>query len=123
MEAKNINSSFFKKPYISLESTDLEKSSNIEKVICILVWLIIQTLGNFLIIGIIQYERFGGDPLKRRITDQVKKGKIVWVFLDNFLLYFQAFHNEFHSPCNTKRHKPKYAFGICFDTLEYWILV
>ena len=75
MEAKNINSSFFKKPYISLESTDLEKSSNIEKVICILVWLIIQTLGNFLIIGIIQYERFGGDPLKRRITDQVKKKK------------------------------------------------
>ena len=71
MEAKNNNSSFFQKPYISLESTELEKSSNIEKVICILVWLIIQTLGNFLILGIIQYERFGGDPLKRRITDQV----------------------------------------------------
>ena len=75
MEAKNINNSFFQKPYISLESTDLENSSSIEKVICILVWLIIQTLGNFLIVGIIQYERFGGDPLKRRITDQVIYGK------------------------------------------------
>ena len=64
MEAKNNNSSFFQKPYISLESTELEKSSNFEKVICILVWLIIQTLGNFLILGIIQYERFGGDPLR-----------------------------------------------------------
>ena len=75
MEAKHINNSFFQKPYISLESTELEKSSSIEKVICILVWLIIQTLGNFLIVGIIQYERFGGDPLKRRITDQVICGK------------------------------------------------
>ena len=76
MEAKNISNRFFQKqPYISLESTELEKSSNIEKVICVLVWLIIQILGNFLILGIIQYERFGGDPLKRRITDQVICGK------------------------------------------------
>ena len=95
MEAKNINSSFFKKPYISLESTDLEKSSNIEKVICILVWLIIQTLGNFLIIGIIQNERFGGDPLKRRITDQVKKGKKVCFFLIIFCCIFKLFTMSF----------------------------
>ena len=95
MEAKNINSSFFKKPYISLESTDLEKSSNIEKVICIIVWLIIQTLGNFLIIGIIQYERFGGDPLKRRITDQVKKGKKVFFFLIIFCCIFKLFTMSF----------------------------
>ena len=71
MEAKNISNTFLQNTFISMESTELDKSSDTEKIICIVVWLIIQIFGNFLIIGIIQYERFGGDPLKRRITDQV----------------------------------------------------
>ena len=56
-----------------LESMDLEKCSVFEKVVCILVWLIIEVLVNGCIIGIIQFDRLGGDPLKRRITDQVSK--------------------------------------------------
>ena len=56
MEAKNINSSILQKPNISLESTELDKSSNVEKIICILVWLIIEIKGTFMIVGIIQYE-------------------------------------------------------------------
>ena len=56
-----------------LESMDLEKCSESEKAVCILVWLIIEVLGNGFIIGIIQFDRLGGDPLKRRITDQVSE--------------------------------------------------
>ena len=55
---------------------DLEKCSEFEKVVCILVWLIIEVLGNGFLIGIIQFDRLGGDPLKRRITDQVSEKKL-----------------------------------------------
>ena len=44
-----------------------------EKIFCIWLWFIIEFLGNGLIIGTIQFDRFGGDPLKRRTTDQVSK--------------------------------------------------
>ena len=42
-----------------------------EKIIFGLQWLFFQLIGNGLLIGIIQFDRFGADPLKRRITDQV----------------------------------------------------
>ena len=42
-----------------------------EKVIFGIQWFLFQVIGNGLLIGIIQFDRFGADPLKRRITDQV----------------------------------------------------
>ena len=44
---------------------------NLQSIAIILIWLLIEILGNALLIGLIQFERLGGDPLKRRITDQV----------------------------------------------------
>ena len=34
-------------------------------------WIFFQIVGNVLLVGLIQFDRWGGDPLKRRITDQV----------------------------------------------------
>ena len=42
-----------------------------EKIIVGIFWILIVVLGNGFLIGIIQFDRFGGDPLKRRIVDQV----------------------------------------------------
>ena len=42
-----------------------------EKVAIVVLWLVIQVPGNIMLIGIIQFDRLGGDPLKRRIQDQV----------------------------------------------------
>ena len=42
-----------------------------EKVIIVLLWLLTETIGNGLLFGLIQFDIFAGDPLKRRITDQV----------------------------------------------------
>ena len=36
-----------------------------------ILWLYMQFVSNPLIFGISQFERNGGDPLKRRVTDQV----------------------------------------------------
>ena len=43
-----------------------------EKVAIVVLWLVIQVPGNIMLIGIIQFDRLGGDPLKRRIQDQVR---------------------------------------------------
>ena len=42
-----------------------------EKVIIVLLWLLTETIGNGLLFGLIRFDIFAGDPLKRRITDQV----------------------------------------------------
>ena len=42
-----------------------------EKVVAVVVWIYLEFVSNPLYFGILQFERLGGDPLKRRITDQV----------------------------------------------------
>ena len=42
-----------------------------EKIVIGVFWMLIVVFGNGFLIGIIQFDRFGGDPLKRRIVDQV----------------------------------------------------
>ena len=42
-----------------------------EKVIIFLTWLIVETIGNGMLFGLIYFDICAGDPLKRRISDQV----------------------------------------------------
>ena len=42
-----------------------------EKMFMLIEWIPIITLGTVLNLLAIQFERFGGDPLKRRLVDQV----------------------------------------------------
>ena len=44
----------------------------VEKIVAILVWIILEFVCNPLLFGLVHFERIGGDPLKRRITDQVR---------------------------------------------------
>ena len=44
----------------------------VEKAIIVTLWLSIEVVGSGLLIGLIEFERLGGDPLKRRIVDQVR---------------------------------------------------
>ena len=53
-------------------SEDLELS-NFEKVVIGIFWILIVVIGSGLMIGIVQFDRFGGDPLKRRIVDKVSQ--------------------------------------------------
>ena len=46
-----------------------------QKVIVVIVWFSVMILGNSMLYGLIQFEKYGGDPLKRRIIDQVSKIK------------------------------------------------
>ena len=42
-----------------------------DKVISGITWGLMQFPCNALIFGLVQFDRLGGDPLKRRVTDQV----------------------------------------------------
>ena len=42
-----------------------------EKLTMAFLWIVIELFGNGLLFGLIQFDWYGGDPLKRRITDQV----------------------------------------------------
>ena len=55
---------------ISLTTEDSE--ANIGKYLTITVlWTLIELIGNPLLVGLIQFERNQGDPLKRRLNDQL----------------------------------------------------
>ena len=43
-----------------------------EKIAIVVMWVVIQIPGNIMLLGIIQFDRLGGDPLKRRLLDQVR---------------------------------------------------
>ena len=42
-----------------------------QTVVIAVIWIILQTIGNGLLLSLIHYYKFGGDPLKRRIVDHV----------------------------------------------------
>ena len=54
-----------------------------EKVVMIFLWVIIEVVGNGLLFGLIQFDRIGEDPLKRRIIDQVYcASSLFWKYLN-----------------------------------------
>ena len=55
---------------VTFEARELEMTT-IETIILLILWILVQVIGNALLFGLIIYERQGNDPLKRRIIDQV----------------------------------------------------
>ena len=66
----------------TIEDTNL---STIEKVVMIFLWVIIEVIGNGLLFGLIQFDRIGGDPLKRRIIDQVNQSHLFGFTIEMFI--------------------------------------
>ena len=57
---------------------EVDQSSTIEKVLAFIAWILLQFPCNGMMLGLIQFERLGGDPLKRRLTDQVNYSKTLY---------------------------------------------
>ena len=67
---------------------EVKEFSVAEKVIAAIVWIVMEFICNPLLFGIVQFERLGGDPLKRRITDQVFRTKTLNVLNIHVISYF-----------------------------------
>ena len=66
IDSMRVNSSKFNSSF-----KVLNELTNAETAAIVIIWFSIQFFGNGLLIGLIQFDRFGEDPLKRRINDQV----------------------------------------------------
>ena len=50
---------------------EIDENRIARKIVAALIWILLQFPCNVLLFGFVQFDRLGGDPLKRRITDQV----------------------------------------------------
>ena len=67
MNATKINSTETELEYLNIDLNVLQK------VVLVTIWMVIQVPGNLMLFGLIHFDKFGGDPLKRRMIDQVKQ--------------------------------------------------
>ena len=67
MNATKINSTETELEYLNIDLNVLQK------VVLVIIWIVIQVPGNLMLFGLIHFDKFGGDPLKRRMIDQVKQ--------------------------------------------------
>ena len=58
-------------PLTSLNISENSDYTIVERSFSLSIWIMISVVGNAMLIGIVQNSRLQGDPLKRRITDQV----------------------------------------------------
>ena len=95
----------------SIDDSTLNMS---EKIILGSLLLLISVPGNAFLMALIQFDRIGGDPLKRRITDQVSlENKSFWTQSSqlkpkSFLI--KALHLIQHSWYNGKHDIRKHSF-------------
>ena len=78
MNATKINSTETELEYLNIDLNVLQK------VVLVTIWIVIQVPGNLMLFGLIHFDKFGGDPLKRRMIDQVKQSLIIFSF-DEFV--------------------------------------
>ena len=53
-------------------SFEICENPSFDKIISGITWGLLQFPCNALMFGLVQFDRLGGDPLKRRVTDQVR---------------------------------------------------
>ena len=75
-------------------SMEIEEYTVVDKILSGIAWGLFNVPCNAMMFGLVQFDRLGGDPLKRRVTDQVSKGVISFLdfkmILWNLLSFFFA---------------------------------
>ena len=69
----------------------VEENTAFDKIVSSITWILLQFPCNALMIGLVQFDRFGGDPLKRRVTDHVR-----FMLFISFYIAFHFFTCLFH---------------------------
>ena len=52
-------------------SIEIDEEAFADKALASAIWFVLEIPCNIGWLGVIQFDRFGGDPLKRRVTDRV----------------------------------------------------
>ena len=54
-------------------SMEIEEYTVVDKILSGIAWGLLNFPCNAMMFGLVQFDRLGGDPLKRRVTDQVSE--------------------------------------------------
>ena len=75
-------------------SMEVEEYTVVDKILSGIAWGLLNIPCNAMMFGLVQFDRLGGDPLKRRVTDQVSEGAISFgtskLFLEFSFILFSA---------------------------------
>ena len=99
-----------------------------DKVISGVTWGLMQFPCNALIFGLVQFDRLGGDPLKRRVTDQVcQLMQSMFEFTFRFLIpiylyHFQLFSNLLLNFIISNILRSVQTVQVIFDLDHIWFL-
>ena len=111
-------------PNTTIEEEDfdfilIDENDIIDKVVVGITWGFLEIFLNPCCFGLVQFDRLGGDPLKRRITDQVGYQFCIHFFVilnDSFLTFFvQLFSNLLLQTIANNILESIYALQILFD--------
>ena len=61
----------------SFHAIEVEEYTVADKIVSGITWGLLNFPCNALMFGLVQFDRLGGDPLKRRVTDQVSQNRYV----------------------------------------------
>ena len=57
----------------SFYAMEVEEYTMADKIVSFVTWGLLNFPCNAMMFGLVQFDRLGGDPLKRRVTDQVSE--------------------------------------------------
>ena len=73
----------------------VEENTTFDKIVSGITWILLQFPCNALMIGLVQFDRFGGDPLKRRVMDHVRFMLISFYIVIHFFTCLFHFFSSF----------------------------
>ena len=96
----------------SLHRTDIHFQTH-EKIIYASEWVVIQIVGNSLLWGMIQFDRFGSDPMKRRIIDQVQTWHSQNVLFKNIVSFYIPYFRNYY---------PRVVFNLSTFSTQFYLV-
>ena len=89
----------------------------VEKAVIVVLWMVIQIPGNIMLVGLIQFDRLGGDPLKRRLLDQVRFEQSIQQLVSYFekkYVHFLVVYTWLYDSSISESHNLKLIDHLCF---------
>ena len=124
----NFTSEEYNKTFHLMENISLdEQSMNVYSALSaemmifyVSLFLIVEILGNFLLLSMITYEKYGMDPQKRNVTNQLLSSICISFLIHNIIaMPIVMFHRIYH-PFLITQCKKKNSCGLKSFTI--WIL-
>ena len=101
----------------SMVMKDLKPSAQM-MTLYVFIFLIVEVLGNFLLLSMIMYEKYGMDPQKRTVTNQLLSNICGTFIIQNVIVMPILMFHRIYRPFLITQCKKIFTWG-CFDPLVF----